>query len=83
MSRYALVTDLNHNIILGHTHSPKAGQGVRFFSKMAWRLTSIFSNDTGMNASMNDTHNLSWKLTQVLRGWADPSILETVRAAFL
>ncbi|KAF8511810.1 FAD binding domain-containing protein [Hysterangium stoloniferum] len=31
----------------------------------------------GMNASMNDTHNLSWKLTQVLRGWADPSILTT------
>lgn len=64
-----------------HTHSPKAGQG--------------------MNASMNDTHNLGvsfpslfvfiiltdplsgvpsvWKLTHVLRGWADMSILKTVR----
>ncbi|GJJ11380.1 hypothetical protein Clacol_005612 [Clathrus columnatus] len=31
----------------------------------------------GMNASMNDTHNLSWKIAQVLRGWADASILET------
>ncbi|KAF5373285.1 hypothetical protein D9615_007378 [Tricholomella constricta] len=31
----------------------------------------------GMNASMNDTHNLSWKLVQVLRGWADPSLLQT------
>lgn len=60
-----------------HTHSPKAGQG--------------------MNASMNDTHNLSqcvlsyltgsaltflndavWKLTHVLRGWADMSVLKTV-----
>ncbi|KAI5996982.1 hypothetical protein EDD15DRAFT_2509052 [Pisolithus albus] len=31
----------------------------------------------GMNASMNDTHNLAWKITQVLRGWANPSILRT------
>ncbi|EGN91817.1 hypothetical protein SERLA73DRAFT_118141 [Serpula lacrymans var. lacrymans S7.3] len=31
----------------------------------------------GMNASMNDTHNLAWKLTQVLRGWADMSLLKT------
>jgi len=31
----------------------------------------------GMNASMNDTHNLAWKLTQVLRGWAHPSLLKT------
>ncbi|KIM53930.1 hypothetical protein SCLCIDRAFT_1222455 [Scleroderma citrinum Foug A] len=31
----------------------------------------------GMNASMNDTHNLSWKIAQVLRGWARPSILRT------
>ncbi|CAE6442570.1 unnamed protein product [Rhizoctonia solani] len=31
----------------------------------------------GMNASMNDTHNLIWKLTQVLRGWASPSLLKT------
>ncbi|KAG8746067.1 hypothetical protein FRC10_006170 [Ceratobasidium sp. 414] len=31
----------------------------------------------GMNASMNDTHNLIWKLTQVLRGWASPELLKT------
>ncbi|KDQ61459.1 hypothetical protein JAAARDRAFT_30898 [Jaapia argillacea MUCL 33604] len=31
----------------------------------------------GMNASMNDTHNLLWKMTHVLRGWADPSLLKT------
>lgn len=48
-----------------------------------------------MNASMNDTHNLSklaicavfgikltnslvWKLSHVLRGWADVSLLKTV-----
>ena len=61
-----------------HTHSPKAGQG--------------------MNASMNDSHNLSefaldnhiperrltqmavWKLTHVLRGNANMSILKTVRS---
>ncbi|TFK48390.1 hypothetical protein OE88DRAFT_1664163 [Heliocybe sulcata] len=31
----------------------------------------------GMNASMNDTHNLIWKLTHVLRGWADMLLLKT------
>ncbi|KAI0832097.1 FAD binding domain-containing protein [Trametes gibbosa] len=31
----------------------------------------------GMNASMNDTHNLAWKLALVLRGWADMSLLKT------
>ncbi|EJU03728.1 hypothetical protein DACRYDRAFT_105885 [Dacryopinax primogenitus] len=43
--------------IAGHTHSPKAGQG--------------------MNASMNDTHNLSWKIAHVLRGWTNIDILKT------
>ncbi|KAF8972769.1 FAD binding domain-containing protein [Flammula alnicola] len=31
----------------------------------------------GMNASMSDSHNLAWKLTHVLRGWADRSLLQT------
>ncbi|KAI1782487.1 FAD binding domain-containing protein [Ganoderma leucocontextum] len=31
----------------------------------------------GMNAGMCDTHNLSWKITYVLRGWAPLSILKT------
>ncbi|KAI1791861.1 FAD binding domain-containing protein [Ganoderma leucocontextum] len=31
----------------------------------------------GMNASMNDSHNLAWKLIHVLRGWADVSLLKT------
>ncbi|KAG6900026.1 hypothetical protein C0993_004083 [Termitomyces sp. T159_Od127] len=31
----------------------------------------------GMNASMNDTHNLAWKLVHVIRGWAKPSLLKT------
>ncbi|CDO68377.1 hypothetical protein BN946_scf184815.g24 [Trametes cinnabarina] len=31
----------------------------------------------GMNASMNDTHNLAWKLAHVLRGWSDLSLLKT------
>ncbi|KAF9220325.1 hypothetical protein BS17DRAFT_787540 [Gyrodon lividus] len=31
----------------------------------------------GMNASMNDSHNLAWKLAQILRGWASHSLLET------
>ncbi|KAG8221071.1 putative phenol hydroxylase [Butyriboletus roseoflavus] len=31
----------------------------------------------GMNASMNDTHNLAWKLAHVVRGWSSPSVLKT------
>ncbi|KLO06801.1 hypothetical protein SCHPADRAFT_678024 [Schizopora paradoxa] len=31
----------------------------------------------GMNASMNDSHNLVWKITHVLRGWAHRSLLKT------
>ncbi|TFK39715.1 FAD binding domain-containing protein [Crucibulum laeve] len=31
----------------------------------------------GMNASMNDTHNLAWKLALVVRGLADMSLLQT------
>ncbi|THH26983.1 hypothetical protein EUX98_g7209 [Antrodiella citrinella] len=31
----------------------------------------------GMNASMNDSHNLVWKLTHVLRGNAEMSLLKT------
>jgi len=31
----------------------------------------------GMNAAINDTHNLAWKLVQVLRGWSSPSFLKT------
>ncbi|KZT50982.1 hypothetical protein CALCODRAFT_521651 [Calocera cornea HHB12733] len=31
----------------------------------------------GMNASMNDTHNLAWKLIHVLRGWGSPKLLKT------
>jgi phenol 2-monooxygenase len=31
----------------------------------------------GMNASMNDTHNLAWKLAMVIKGLAYPNILKT------
>jgi putative polyketide hydroxylase len=31
----------------------------------------------GMNAGVADVHNLCWKLAGVLRGWAEPGLLET------
>ncbi|KAH9479232.1 Phenol hydroxylase [Psilocybe cubensis] len=31
----------------------------------------------GMNASMNDSHNLAWKLVHVLNGWAQMNLLKT------
>ncbi|KAI9464676.1 FAD binding domain-containing protein [Boletus coccyginus] len=31
----------------------------------------------GMNASMNDAHNLAWELAFVIRGWAEMSLLSS------
>ncbi len=35
------------------------------------------SGGMGMNTGIHDAHNLAWKLAAVLRGWADPCLLET------
>ena len=34
---------------------------------------------TGMNTGIADGHNLGWKLAWVVRGWADESLLDTLR----
>ncbi|KIX06265.1 uncharacterized protein Z518_04240 [Rhinocladiella mackenziei CBS 650.93] len=44
----------------GHTHSPKAAQG--------------------MNTSMHDTFNLSWKLNLAIRGLAMPALVSTYQS---
>jgi 2-polyprenyl-6-methoxyphenol hydroxylase-like FAD-dependent oxidoreductase len=41
----------------------------------AHRMTP--SGGMGMNTGIHDAHNLAWKLAAVLKGWADPSLLET------
>jgi 2,4-dichlorophenol 6-monooxygenase len=38
------------------------------------------SNGLGSNTSVQDSYNLAWKLAAVLRGQADPSLLETYSA---
>ncbi|MET3808732.1 2,4-dichlorophenol 6-monooxygenase [Nakamurella sp. UYEF19] len=35
------------------------------------------SNGLGSNTSIQDSYNLCWKLAAVLKGWADPSVLDT------
>jgi putative polyketide hydroxylase len=35
---------------------------------------------TGMNTGIADAHNLGWKLAWVLRGWADPRLLDSYDA---
>lgn len=37
------------------------------------------SNGLGSNTSMQDSYNLAWKLAHVLKGFADPSLLESYR----
>lgn len=34
----------------------------------------------GMNTGVQDVHNLAWKLAGVLKGWADPALLDTYEA---
>jgi hypothetical protein len=41
----------------------------------AHRMTP--SGGMGMNTGIHDAHNLAWKLAAVLKGWVDPSLLET------
>jgi 2-polyprenyl-6-methoxyphenol hydroxylase-like FAD-dependent oxidoreductase len=35
---------------------------------------------TGMNTGIADAHNLGWKLAWVVRGWADPALLDSYDA---
>jgi putative polyketide hydroxylase len=35
---------------------------------------------TGMNTAIHDAYDLGWKVAWVLRGWAEPSLLETYEA---
>lgn len=75
-----------------HTHSPKAGQNISLTPGIL--DLPLHGVGQGMNASMNDTHNLgrhlgvrrwaqtehclAWKLALVLRGLSDLSLLKTV-----
>ncbi len=38
------------------------------------------ANGLGSNTSVQDSYNLCWKLAYVLRGWADPSLLDSYDA---
>ena len=51
-------------------------QGRVLFAGDAAHLTPIFSG-RGMNHGIEDIHNLSWKLAQVIRHQRDPAILDT------
>jgi 2-polyprenyl-6-methoxyphenol hydroxylase-like FAD-dependent oxidoreductase len=35
---------------------------------------------TGLNTAFHDGFNLGWKLAWVLRGWADPALLDSYKA---
>ncbi|KAI0628053.1 FAD binding domain-containing protein [Trametes polyzona] len=51
-----------------------------FIAGDACHTHSPKGGQSGMNASVNDTHNLAWKLAYVLRGWAGMSLLRTYEA---
>ncbi|KAG6902556.1 hypothetical protein C0995_014945 [Termitomyces sp. Mi166 len=55
----------------------QAMHATRIHLKQLEDITHRARTGQGMNASMNDTHNLAWKLVHVIRGWAKPSLLKT------
>ena len=60
-----------------HTHSPKAGQGMVRNETSFRECSDIDLTDIKQNVSMGDTHNLGWKIGQVIHGLSDRSLLKT------
>ena len=60
-----------------HTHSPKAGQGMNAGMNDSHNLGSFVQSALSVYPAANDVP--AWKLAHVLRGWADISLLKTVR----
>jgi putative polyketide hydroxylase len=52
----------------------RAGRGF-LVGDAAHRTTPV--GGTGMNTAIHAAHNLGWKLAWVLRGWADPALLDS------
>ncbi|PSR71348.1 hypothetical protein PHLCEN_2v12777 [Hermanssonia centrifuga] len=63
--------------IIGQRVASQFSVNERIFIAGDARMRIYNGAGQGMNASMNDTHNLVWKITYVLRGWANISLLET------
>lgn len=58
-----------------HTHSPKAGQ--RKTSSRTLNTLKVLIHGSGMNVSTQDSYNLDWKIALVVKGLANPAILDT------
>jgi phenol 2-monooxygenase len=80
---YSIVTskpdsvEWSTNYIIGQRVASKFGVGDRAFIAGDACHTHSPKGGQGMNVSMNDSHNLAWKLAFFLKGWADYSILGT------
>lgn len=61
----------------GHADTDQAAQQPRVFIAGDACHTHSPKAGQGMNVSMRDGYNLGWKLASVLRGQADPTILDT------
>ncbi|TFL06962.1 FAD binding domain-containing protein [Pterulicium gracile] len=65
------------NYIIGQRVASKFSVGERAFIAGDACHTHSPKGGQGMNVSMNDSHNLAWKLAYFIKGWADHSILGT------
>ncbi|TCC53316.1 hypothetical protein E0H75_06305 [Kribbella capetownensis] len=91
----AMATEIVHNLVgddtidvklkstsvwsVNHMYAEKASKGRVFCMGDAIHRHPP-SNGLGSNTSIQDAYNLAWKLALVLRGQADPSLLETYDA---
>ncbi|WP_406050119.1 FAD-dependent oxidoreductase [Kribbella sp. NBC_00889] len=91
----AMATEIVHNLVgddtigvklkstsvwsVNHMYAEKASNGRVFCMGDAIHRHPP-SNGLGSNTSIQDAYNLAWKLALVLRGQADPSLLETYDA---
>jgi len=65
---------------IGQRVAPKFDVGRRIFLAGDAIHTHSPKAGQGMNVSMQDTYNLSWKICSVLKGLAKPAILDTYQA---
>ncbi|PPQ80743.1 hypothetical protein CVT25_001863 [Psilocybe cyanescens] len=63
-----------------HTHSPKAGQGANASMGDSHNLGKCQILRGPFAAKLTRNETTAWKLAYVLRGWANPSLLQTYEA---
>lgn len=73
-----LLLNVQSFVMGGHVAADFGAGRAYLVGDAAHRTTPV--GGTGMNTAIAAGHNLGWKLAWVLRGWADPSLLDSYEA---